>query len=87
MAYFSNGTEGISYQEKYCFNCKNFRDIKDGRGFGCPVFDLHILHLPYKKNLNISDKKTIEILDFLIPRNKKGCYNEKCSMFVLKKVK
>jgi hypothetical protein len=45
-AFFSNGTEGQLYQEKYCFKgadgnyCVNFKDRDDGLGLGCPVWDL-----------------------------------------------
>lgn len=48
MAYFSNGTEGLMYQERYCFKgadgnyCINFKDRGDGLGLGCPVWDVHI---------------------------------------------
>lgn len=48
MAYFSNGTEGLMYQERYCFNgaddsyCVNYIDRDDGMGLGCPVWDMHI---------------------------------------------
>lgn len=38
MAYFSNGTEGMAYQAKYCDRCAN----NDGDG-GCPIWDLHLL--------------------------------------------
>lgn len=44
MGYFSNGTEGLAWQEKWCHNCVNFKDRGDGRGEGCPVFDLHYLY-------------------------------------------
>ena len=46
MAYFSNGTEGLMYQEKYCERCKYWvRDIdKIGSDLGCPVWQLHELY-------------------------------------------
>lgn len=43
MGHFSSGTEGMDYQERYCFNCINWRDLGDGRGPGCPVWDAHYL--------------------------------------------
>ena len=44
MAYFSNGTEGMDYQSKYCDRCVNYRNLDDDQGPGCPIWDLHMLH-------------------------------------------
>ena len=38
MGYFSNGTEGIIYQQKYCNNCWHDRDQT------CAVWLAHLLH-------------------------------------------
>ena len=35
----SNGTEGMMFQERYCFGCKHY----DGPD-GCPVFDASFWH-------------------------------------------
>lgn len=40
MAHFSNGTEGMMYQEQYCDNCKHWSD-----DHGCPIWLLHELHV------------------------------------------
>ncbi len=67
MAYFSNGTEGMIYEETYCYNCIHY--------LGCPILTEHFLY-NYEK-----DEKRRAILDWLIPRSKDGLYNEKCTMF------
>lgn len=43
MGYFSNGSEGLDFQGQFCFQCVNWRDLDDGRGEGCPIWDLHLL--------------------------------------------
>lgn len=74
MAYFSNSSEGKYYRERYCSKCINHRDKNDGRGIGCPIWDLHLLHN--------GEKQFKEILDFLIERE--DCGNKECSMFLSK---
>ena len=67
MAYFSNGTEGMIYEETYCYNCIHYEN--------CPILNEHFLH-------NYSDDAGKRaILDWLIPRSKDGLHNEKCTMF------
>ncbi len=75
MAYFANGTEGIMYEEEYCFKCINYRDNGSGSE-GCPILDLHFI-----RNYDECNKKD-SFLHFLIPR--KGIENEQCSMFIEK---
>jgi hypothetical protein len=82
MGYFSNGTEGMSYVESYCFRCVHWKDLDDGRGAGCPVWDLHLLH-NYKRETEVA-----RMLDTLIPRATMVAddgidlpYNEQCTMF------
>lgn len=78
MAYFPNGTSGLDYQEHFCVKCVNYRDKKDGRGYGCPIFDLHLLW-----NYDaIKDKDKKMALEMLIPTTDVG--NDQCSMFVEK---
>jgi hypothetical protein len=81
MAYFSNGTEGVGYMEAFCFKCKNWIDKKDGRGSGCPIWDLHLIY-----SYELCNSKSIgkKMLDFLIPADKHHCAC-KCSMFLSKK--
>jgi len=73
MGYFANGTEGMIYQEEYCMRCEH--DVNED----CSVWRLHLL---YSYELCNSPDNW---LDILIPRNRRGCYNEKCTMFIEKK--
>lgn len=68
MGYFSNGTEGMLYEEEYCVKCIHFDDGS------CPVLSAHSLY-NYKECNNPES-----ILHMLIPRE--GVYNGKCLMFV-----
>lgn len=67
MGYFSNGTEGMAYQDQICRLCK-----RDGN---CPVWDLHMLYNYDRKN-----EKVAEILDAMIPRTERG-ENGRCRYF------
>lgn len=69
MGYFSNGTEGMEYQDLYCTKC-----IHDG---DCAVWDMHQL---YNYDQKDADKKMM--LDMLIPRNPEG-FCERCRMFII----
>jgi hypothetical protein len=44
MAYFPNGTAGHLFNEDQCDRCVHWKDANDGRGYGCPVFDIHLLY-------------------------------------------
>lgn len=66
MGYFSNGTEGILYEEDYCDRCLHQE--------GCPVWDAHLLY-SYR---DCNDETSI--LHMLIP--KLGISNGQCLMFV-----
>jgi hypothetical protein len=76
MAYFPNGSSGINYHEKYCSRCKNLKDLDDGRGFGCPIWDLHTVH-NYDQVKNADFKR---ILESFIPTKENG-FPAKCLMF------
>lgn len=71
MGYFSNGTEGESYEAQYCSRCVHQKP-DDG---GCAVFLAHLLHNYDECN------KDDSILHMLIPRKKVGVGNEQCAMF------
>ena len=73
MGYFSNGTEGMDYQEQYCFKCRNWSDEK-----GCAVWNAH--EFRNYKEANNPDS----ILHDLSPRSKDGLGNEKCLMYLKK---
>lgn len=75
MGYFSNGTEGLMYQEHYCFHCAFWND--DEGGMGCPVWLLHELH--------VGDKQWQPTLDKLIPMVDSGhgfTVSGECETFV-----
>lgn len=68
MAYFSNGTEGMMYQEDWCDRCIHAGD--------CPIWDAHMLH-------NYRDCNDPEsILHMLIPRSADKLGNDQCRMFI-----
>ena len=67
MAYFSNGTEGDSYEERYCNRC--IHDV----GQSCRIWLLHLKH-------NGDDSWKL-VLDTLIPQTPDGLDNEECRAF------
>lgn len=69
MGYFSNGTEGMCYQEKYCDKCY----------WGDKACAIWFAHMEYNYEECNNDKS---ILNMLIPRSKDGLSNEKCKGFV-----
>ena len=71
MGYFSNGSEGADYEERYCLRCIHRQE--------CAVWEAHFL-LNYQE----ANKKD-SILHLLIPRTKNGLGNEQCRMFIEKK--
>ena len=76
MGYFSNGSEGSSYESKYCENCIHWVFDEKEETKGCPVWDIHFL-------FNHSSKEeTKNILNELIPTNNKRPFNEQCAMFI-----
>jgi hypothetical protein len=68
MAYFSNGSEGMDYEEEFCSKCLHKN--------GCAVWTAHMLH--NYKECNNEDS----ILHILIPRSEGDLANEKCAMFI-----
>jgi len=74
MGYFSNGTEGMIYEEQYCSKC--IHGGGDQPETFCPVMALHLDH-----NYAECNKKD-SFLHVLIPLD--GVYNGQCRMFVQK---
>lgn len=72
MGYFSNGSEGTSYEAKYCDKCLH-QGPPDGPG--CAVWLAHMLH-------NYDSCNDDSILHLLIPRTKDGLDNEQCKLFL-----
>lgn len=75
MGYFSNGTEGQSYEAQYCNRCAH-EGPEDGPG--CAVLLAHLLYNYDECNNENS------ILHILIPRSEDGLSNEECQMFIRK---
>jgi hypothetical protein len=67
MAYWSTGTAGMDYEERYCVRCVH----QDG----CTVMLAHNLY-----NYRDCDDES-SILHILIPRSKDTLDNEQCTMF------
>ena len=75
MGFFSNGIEGLDYEERYCRRCVNYRVREAFTGQpSCPVMDLHLEH--NSEGANNPDS----FLHVLIPMN--GTWNAECSMFL-----
>jgi hypothetical protein len=75
MGYFSNGTEGDMYEEEYCYKCLNFDEEK-----GCPIMNLHLVW-NYEAISSKGDAIKKYALDWFIPPNKDGMFNQQCRMF------
>lgn len=73
MGYFSNGSEGRDYEDRYCSRCIH-QNGADGTT-GCHVW---LAHLSY----NYKNEGERDLLNILIQRTKDGLDNEECSMFV-----
>lgn len=71
MGYFSNGSEGMDYEARYCVRCVHANG-PDGTS-GCAVWLAHLLH-------NYGNTHA-PVLNLLIPRTQDGLDNEQCAMF------
>ena len=80
MGYFSNGTEGLAYEDKYCRKCVNYGPEE---GPGCPVWGLHLGH-NYDQNRPKSGAEgvIVSILESFIPMSEDGLTNLQCKMFL-----
>ena len=74
MGYFSNGTEGLMYEEEYCEKCIHGQS-EDGC-VKCPLWGMQYDHNYEECN------KPDSLLHELIPRGKDGLFNDQCVMFV-----
>ena len=70
MGYFSNGTEGMAYEEQYCSDCVHYNQES-----GCPVLHLHSLY----NYTQVKSQDIGNILRVLIPT--KDGHNGECSLF------
>ena len=79
MGYFSSGTEGEIYYERYCENCIHSSDNPEV--WECPIWDAHLLYSD--KLCDTKDEPGKVMLDMFIPIDESG-HNEECKMFVEK---
>ena len=79
MGYFSNGSEGEHYEQKWCDRCihGDYGINKEGATHMCPVWLAHFVHNYDECNNDNS------ILHMLIPRD--GSDNGQCKMFIEQK--
>lgn len=76
MGYFSNGTEGELYRERWCERCVHDGNHDDDPF--CPIWNLHLEHAYTHHDHPL----VAPILNELIPRAEDGLSNKQCSMFV-----
>jgi hypothetical protein len=82
MGYFSNGSEGMDYEERYCARCVHFGPTE---GPGCPIWGFH-LQWNYdacdgdRPDAKPEQKLKHMVLEGFIPRDKDG-RNGQCKMF------
>lgn len=72
MGYFSNGSEGMAYEARYCDRCVH-QGPPDGPG--CSVWLVHLLY-----NYGATPGQQ-QVLNELIPRGEHGD-NGQCRMFI-----
>ena len=79
MGYFSNGTEGMIYEEAFCRRCIHYGPEE---GPGCPIWAAHLL---YAYELCNDDEHPGKVmLDMFIPPEEEAGLNGngRCRMFV-----
>lgn len=74
MAYFSNSTDGMNYEERWCCRCVHGQDPEESM---CPVWFAHMLW----NYDNRADGEIAGVLDAMIPTREDG-FPDKCNMFV-----
>lgn len=80
MGYFSNGSEGMGYEERYCNRCRNWREDPETGFEGCAIMDIHAEYNRAQFG-NTEESKTVKrILNMLIPS--KDGYNQECRLFM-----
>ncbi|MCA9013745.1 MAG: hypothetical protein KDA77_00305 [Planctomycetaceae bacterium] len=78
MGYFSNSTECEIYEGQYCERCRNFQG-EDAPA--CMVMQLHAEHNYGQHDKDSAAKARHDLLEQLIPHDKKTGQNLQCSMF------
>lgn len=84
MAYFSNGEEGMIYEDTYCAKCVHRPDYDNQ--VDCPILTLHSLWNYDAANGELAQVGSAELakytaLNILIPRSSDHLTNEQCKMF------
>src|SRR5215470_17582112 len=70
MAYFSNSTEVMNYEQQYCSKCVH---LGGADGDGCAVMKTHRVHLDLLRYVEKTDEErrlVTSVLNELIPRSK-----------------
>ena len=80
MGYFSNGTEGMIYERKYCERCVHGQHEMFGPA-ACPILHLHALYNYDQHDPGERGQVIKYILGQLIPTSKDGPWNDQCRMF------
>ena len=89
MGYFSNGSEGDEYDEKYCSRCTHAPRFKNDEMISdCPILALHSLW-NYDQELDdvdLNEEVGCHVmrmaLDAFIELSADGLTNKQCKMFV-----
>lgn len=77
MGYFSNGSEGADYEERYCRRCVH--DVNHD----CPVLLIHVIYNYDQIDDKGSGETTLgNILGAFIPVSEDRLSNEQCTMFM-----
>jgi hypothetical protein len=80
MGYFSNGTEGDKYEERYCNNCAREILIHKGEEHGCPIWFMHMMY--NYEECNNKDSMLHKMIP--IESNKHRSFCGKCNFFLEK---
>ena len=92
MGYFSNGTEGAIFEERFCSRCAH-SDYREGKDFGdrdnppCPIWMAHLLYAYELCNEDAEKNPGKQMLDMLIRPVKKTAsdgieyFDNECQMF------
>lgn len=79
MAYFSNGTEGMDYESRYCDNCRHMYG-ENGDPYACSVLELHYEFNYAQCGKGKTAKAIAKVLNTLIPRDDRG-FAKQCTLF------
>ncbi len=78
MGYFSNGSEGGDYEDRFCAKCIHGQS----ETVECPVLALHARYNYDQHDKDSMGRRTKRMLETLIPRGEDGLFNARCAMYV-----